>query len=1038
MSIATTITIDPRLLVSWGTGSSYTIRITSNFVTEDGNNYSPSPVISQTITTPVSGPYVIASYPPTGSTATVISPSLTYNTPVHISTATSNFYLYNNTGNTLVATIPSTSTRISVTGTTISFNLVDLVQGNTVYYITADANIFYDTFNFLSPAFSGNTTLKFNPGNGPVFVSATPTYGQSGSFVGTATLNYDLLFTPHSGNYYIRNSTGIVKTISTSSSSFKYTGTTVTLTFLDVPLPEDDYYITNDNGVVWDANHLYTPAITDNSKIKWSNLTISNMTTRNYVVNSATSIFTTSTPIVLDVDVSTATSYTFSLASDQGTFTSTNGGSYISGKWVLSGTKTAINNALSTIQFNSSFTSTYINTFTYALSKAGTTLVNKTLPILGSMQSNSIPITISTNTGETYQGEAFTIGLSSTSSFSLSGTTATIYVDGIALPKVTFSGNTASISTIINSTGSAVGSHNISVTYNGGSIPGGWTVPTFVAATATQNITWHTIPSITLTANSSTYSTLQSRTMSMTLNTSTTINSSTSITLTDTRTYPIYSTLTTFLNTTTSISILEIGMTPISGYSPANGVNNTAAPGSSWGYPNRWYYVRVSNSTGLTVGNTINLQAYGNYKIGGTGPTINWSANSHYPITQIVNTGTNAYLVLGLYQESSNAVYTDDAIAGYAYYQSSPNTGGASISGDIPLSSVITSTSTFISGYNTTTNVYTATVINNTATFTIPANTGTGIHSSIGLWIGTRNVPYYFPAYTTTASYLVVPPSTATIAVSLSTGTYYYYSDQFGTVNTSSITATITVSNVGGVYSGRAPTGKVTIRDVVSGIISTGTLTTGTMTNSIINISWAPPSKSQGVDTIRNLTVTYEGDIWNSSSTNTSTSFSIVKPNPVFTISLASTGTLAYQTVVKDTYGNAGEIGFMATVPHQYPVTLKITKPAGVSYTGDIHVLNNNFGDVRLTSSSWSGNTATVTATIMSTGATSQILYTDQFHITYAGDSIHSNGDGGAGYADFYCYNTSTSQTELAYTYQTAFGGTVGYFGPATLYIKGT
>ena len=79
-----TLTIDPKLLpIDWQTGTTYTILVGSDFVREVGNNRTPSPVRTATITTYASRPE-IDSVSPTFNSQDSFSTTgtLTYNRPV--------------------------------------------------------------------------------------------------------------------------------------------------------------------------------------------------------------------------------------------------------------------------------------------------------------------------------------------------------------------------------------------------------------------------------------------------------------------------------------------------------------------------------------------------------------------------------------------------------------------------------------------------------------------------------------------------------------------------------------------------------------------------------------------------------------------------------------------------------------------------------------------------------------------------------------------------------------------------------------------
>lgn len=111
------------------------------------------------------------------------------------------------------------------------------------------------------------------------------------------------------------------------------------------------------------------------------------------------------------------------------------------------------------------------------------------------------PITLSEVGDPDYQGEALNIVLYTTSTENLSGTTATIYVNGIASTQTTFIGTIATATVAINATGTFI----LSGYWYGRSVPSGKYFHGQATTTATEIVTWHTIPSISLTTTNAAY-----------------------------------------------------------------------------------------------------------------------------------------------------------------------------------------------------------------------------------------------------------------------------------------------------------------------------------------------------------------------------------------------------------------------------------------------------------------------------------------------------------------------------------------------------
>ena len=389
--MANRIDIDPRLILPWTTGTQYRIAVTQNLVTEVGNNRTPSPAItnSKTFTTPTERPKVVSVSPVIGSTTVTSTATLTYNRVLYPNTGT-NFYLYRETTGTsdlLVATIPSTSTRITKVGRNVSISFRDLLVPDFRHYLTADQGVYEDLFNFQSDAITTSTVFNYVPGPGADILTVTPAFGQTNQFVNNVNITYNKNISRiNTGNYYLNyESSGTVRSFAVSSSSIvvNTTGSAVQISFADSILPEGEYYITNDRGIFTDQHNFPYPEIYDASEIKWLNTSISNMNTVRYRGEVPYAVFTTTNPRVLDIDLNTATQYTFTLEAPIGEFSSALGGTDAGSYWTFTGTKTQINNLIESIVFTTNTQENPPSTYTYSLSKNGVTLVNKTRDLLG-------------------------------------------------------------------------------------------------------------------------------------------------------------------------------------------------------------------------------------------------------------------------------------------------------------------------------------------------------------------------------------------------------------------------------------------------------------------------------------------------------------------------------------------------------------------------------------------------------------------------------------------------------------------------------
>jgi hypothetical protein len=435
-------------------------------VNEVGNNRTPSPYTTSSITTFQSAPTVVSTVPSNAATEGFLSTAtLTYTRPLYISTVTTNFYLYQENGatDTLIATIPTTSTRVTQVGKTVSVSLRDFLVPERTYYLTADANLYTDLFKFSTPAITNDTIFKYTPGPAADVISVTPSYGLENTFVNSATIVYNRGLTVQTGNYYLNSTaTGVVRTfdVTTLPLTTSTNSSTVRLTFNDLALPEGEYFLTNDQGIFKDQYNFPILEVDDNSEIKWFNTSISNMTSRPYRGEQPTAIFTGTVPQVLDIDLNTATQYTFTLSSPIGEFSSPLGGTDAGSYWTFTGTKSQINSLISSIVFTTAEFSNPNSTYTYSLEKNGIMLVNKEKTLQGVLLAlgalgptgKAFPRLNLTIDGNTTVNEPFTLTASINTSTQLQGT-------------LQFKeGNTVFSSTQISSSGTAITTVNYTTT----------------------------------------------------------------------------------------------------------------------------------------------------------------------------------------------------------------------------------------------------------------------------------------------------------------------------------------------------------------------------------------------------------------------------------------------------------------------------------------------------------------------------------------------------------------------------------------------
>jgi hypothetical protein len=164
---------------------------------------------------------------------------------------------------------------------------------------------------------------------------------------------------------------------------------------------------------------------------------------------------------------------------------------------------------------------------------------------------------------------------------------------------------------------------------------------------------------------------------------------------------------------------------------------------------------------------------------------------------------------------------------------------------------------------------------------------------------------------------------------------------------------------------GNYPSGIVSLIDSELGVISTGTLTSSDPVFSLATLNWLPASVGQTIGT-RNLTVSYQGDYWYNTSTQTTSIDISRRISPV--ISLATTSSY-YYTVGSTT-------------------TFKATKPDGVAFIDQVSFFN-TVTNTSLGQASFVGNTATINLTSLISGTYSiQAVYLGDAYATVSSSTV--------------------------------------------------
>jgi hypothetical protein len=125
---------------------------------------------------------------------------------------------------------------------------------------------------FLSPNVDNVSTVT-TFAEGPSVVSVFPTYGTTSTFTSTIQINYNrpVVATTGTGNYYLYKADGtLVHTIESTSTRLTRSSKTAKINFVGYFEPLTTYYVTADPGMYRDLFRFPSPAIVDDSKIKFT------------------------------------------------------------------------------------------------------------------------------------------------------------------------------------------------------------------------------------------------------------------------------------------------------------------------------------------------------------------------------------------------------------------------------------------------------------------------------------------------------------------------------------------------------------------------------------------------------------------------------------------------------------------------------------------------------------------------------------------------------------------------------------------------
>jgi hypothetical protein len=833
--MANTLTINTRLInLNWTTATNYTIRLGSDVVREVDGNRSPSPAVNNlkvfsSFSTFPSYESVAPAYNSTGSYITTAS--ITFDRPLSINTTPYNVLLYKkgSGSDTLVATIASTDSRIVKNNKTITIDLRNLLEGSSTYYLAADSGIFIDMFKFPTPALT-EAIFKYSTAAGPQRVRISPLNGTTGTFETTASIFFDrnMFFDTQdlTRNITVKTSTGtdFLKFYSTST-GVSIVNTSLNVSLLSKPMPEGEYYINYSDKFVRDQYTFPATGISNSSTFRWKQTSISNMTSRRYKANVPYQLFTATTPQVLDVDLNSSKQYTFTLNSNSGTFTSTNG--VITGTtWVYQGTKQEINSEIPNVRFTRSEVERNNDiTFNYTLTKDGTLLVNNTYDLVGIPFPLASPLTLTISQPRIID-ETITFTASVSTATQLNGTVE-FKSDGVVIATAPINiAGVASTVTAIASTGTKA------------------IFASFIEPTTNDGNRYETLNSVTqqifvdLGQRLSTGTLVLSSLGRITAgNNSTILNASlnTSTVFTGTESGRVSIANSSFKSVTSEIVTAKVvDFAPSTG----DGFNNNFQPGyiqletlDGFNFEFGEYFTLWFDLAKLLSDNNLQPQ-----------PTT-FVANDMV-ITQVDTVNKRLYLF-----ESSESTYSySDILDDIAESADNLNLTNADLSiyfkllnrgsfweADIDADKIEITTSYASSSttqtYSPARKLTTSTFVNNTATYSL-GSFASGEYVFYADWEGRPVAPKYYGQTSTTITQIILPKTRVVSRISPKTKTFTYYN-----VDRSINTCSVGVS-VANWFNESAPTGTITLNDGATQLASTSTF------NKYENIRVTPTSRT--------------------------------------------------------------------------------------------------------------------------------------------------------------------------------------------------
>lgn len=434
--MANNLKIDPtKINYAWSTNTTYKIALGYSVVKEVGGNRLPSPAVPvASIFTTFTDTIFVSTVSPVYATSASLTSTfaLTFNRyPVQNTIATNtNFYLYNSTGTStsLVASIPSTSSLLSVTGTSITFDLTNFMDPDSTYYMTGDAGVVTDIFGVVFPGIANDSIFKWTTQDGITVADKSYFYDSSGLILTVRAFVMRPLeaYKTTSSYYYIYKEDGSLyrkqqfSYLNTTTNGYEYgqystnnywtfsTGTVFfgnydyrgTIELRIWPLrsgffgiaPEGKYYINWDGAALktgsqpWPGapvqpvytgtQSILTP-LRSTSTLAFNHIIIKDAD--NYTFNTGTNYFFTATTSTISQHIvpSTQVPLTFSITSPGGYFGHATSGTTVGNSWTITTKPHVLDSLFAGVYFVG--TATTNTTYSYTLTWNTNTVISGTL-----------------------------------------------------------------------------------------------------------------------------------------------------------------------------------------------------------------------------------------------------------------------------------------------------------------------------------------------------------------------------------------------------------------------------------------------------------------------------------------------------------------------------------------------------------------------------------------------------------------------------------------------------------------------------------